>query len=267
MNIKLPKCFLDESFFSDASQINFIIFGCFFFSLMLIVYSVVVLSKKEPHFGVKKFKLRRKITKSDLENPDSDISEEVYQDALRVLDKARSDSMKILGRAQVKAQSLLDSTYAISQENRRNLEENVQSIYEKQEKALDNLSEELLDSYKNAVEKGKQENIRTLYEVTTAMKNEALSGVDEFKDVIKKGTLEAQEALEGKISEEYTKVDEEVKDYRDKKIKSVNNKIFDLLSDIYSDVIGQDLDQVKYEKLILKMLEEEIQKSGLKKDS
>ncbi len=241
-------------------------FACFYISLILFSYAFIVLSKRKLTFGSSRLGIKKKMI-NELAPYDEDIGGQVYQDALRILDQARSDSLKILGRAQVKAQGLLDSSYTISQENRKKLEENVQSIYSKQEKALDNLSEELLSSYREAIEEGKQENIRTLYEVTSAIKQEALLGVDEFKEIIKKETLNAQEALEEKIKAEYSRVDEEISEYKDKKIKSLNDKIFDILSNTYTKVIGQELDQVKYEKIILDMLKEEIEKSGIKKDS
>lgn len=257
MNFNLPIYFFDEFLFGKYYQPQFIAFFCFFFALILLVYSFVVLSKGR---GVAvKNKRNKKLEKKELE----DIGGEVYQDALKILDKARSDSLKILSRAQARAQGLLDNTYTISQESRRKLDQSIDSIYQKQESSLQDLSEELLESYRDAVEEGKQENIRTLYEATEAMRKEALSGVDDFKNVIQKETLETQNALEEKIREEYAKIDEELTTYKDEKIKSLNNRVFEILSDIYTDVIKEDLDQIKYERMILSMLQEEIEKSGM----
>ncbi len=202
--------------------------------------------------------------KKESDTGDTEVEKSAYSDALKILDRARADSLKILGRAQIKAQGLLDNTYVISKENRKKLEDSVKDIYEKQSRVLDNLSEELLDNYKIAIEEGKKENIRTLYEVTEAMKKEAIQGVDELKDVVKKETMGAQDALEEKITSEYAKVDAEIKEYKRSKVESLNKKIFELLSNIHSEVIGQDLDQIKHEKLILDLLDREIKKSGLK---
>lgn len=202
--------------------------------------------------------------KEGLSVDNNEIEKSAYGEALKILDRARADSLKILGRAQIKAQGLLDNTYVISKENRKRLEDSVKDIYEKQSRVLDNLSEELLDNYRVAIEEGKKENIRTLYEVTEAMKKEAIQGVDELKDVVKRETMGAQDALEEKITSEYAKVDAEIKDYKRSKVESLNKKIFELLSNIHSEVIGQDLDQIKHEKLILDLLDREIKKSGLK---
>ena len=88
--------------------------------------------------------------------------------------------------------------------------------------------------------------------------------MDELKDVVKKETIEAQDALEDKVNREYAKVDAEIKEYKRKKIEGLNRKIFELLSNIYTEVLKQDLDQTKHEKLILELLEQELKTSGLK---
>ncbi len=255
------------SVFTDP--INLVILACFLIPSLLLIYYFVVLSKhEEGFFQVEKhFKpgLTPKENKDDEYSLSGDgIERGSYSEALKILDRARADSLKILGRAQVKAQGILDSTYIISRESRKKLEDNLKNIYEKQEKSLDNISEELLEYYREAMEEGKKENIRTLYEVTEAMRKEAIQGVDELKDVVKKETMGAQDALEEKITTEYAKVDSEIKDYKLKKIESLNKKIFELLSNIHSEVIREDLDQIKHEKIILELLDREIKKSGLK---
>ncbi|MFZ2663749.1 MAG: hypothetical protein WAX66_00035, partial [Patescibacteria group bacterium] len=214
-------------------------------------YALVVLEKKR--------NLKRKQRLMNAE----DMGESVYQDALQILDRARADSLKILSRAQLKAQNVLKSTYSISQESRKELDTNLLEIYKKQEESLEEINKELLQSYKYAVQQGKEDNIRTLYETTEAMKKEALSGVDELKEAIKEETLGARQALEDKIQTEYLKVEHEADIYKQEKIKNLNKRIFDMLSEIYSKVIMQDLDQIKHEKLILELLKEEIRKSGM----
>lgn len=268
MNINLPVYFSNREIFNLD---NLFILACFVIPMVLLGYWVVVSNEEEEdsdfddqEFPRSNLGIGKKKKKSENDIGGSDIERSAYGEALKILDRARADSLKILGRAQIRAQGLLDNTYVISKENRKKLEDSVKGIYEKQEQVLGNLSEELLENYREAVEQGKKENIRTLYEVTEVMRKEALQGVDELKDVVKKETMGVQDALEDKITEEYAKVDVEIKDYKKKKVESLNKKIFELLSNIHSEVLGQDLDQIKHEKLILDLLDREIKKSGLK---
>jgi len=266
MNIKLPVFISNLYFLFQSRQEDIVVLSCFLIPILLIVYYITVLSEYDEYkFYLGKSFFKKKNRKVEIgREVTSDIERNAYGEALKILDRARADSLKILGQAQVKAQGLLDNSYSISRENKRKLEENLHTMYEKQEKVLDNLSEELLEYYREAIEEGKRENIRTLYEVTQAMRKEALQGVDELKDVVKKETIGAQDALEEKITTEYAKIDSEIKEYKSNKVEALNKRIFELLSNIHSDVLKEDLDQIKHEKLILELLKREISKSGLK---
>lgn len=250
----LPLIFSDEILFSNGINFNVLSIVLLLIGVLLITCFLIILKSR-------KFSKKKNI-KDALEN--KGLGENAYQDALKILDRARADSLKILGRAQSKAQSVLNSTYTISKESREKLDDNLHNIYEKQEKSLSDLTKDLLNSYKSAVEEGKEENIRTLYEATESMKNEALKGVTEFKDVIKKETLEARGQLEDKLKAEYSIVEQEVEVYKAEKLKNLNNRIFDILANVYAEVIKQDLDQIKHEKLIIGMLKDELRKSGMR---
>ncbi len=266
MNLILP-IFNSGVFVLDVE--TFIALTCFFIAAVLLCYLLVTYSSDSdvgdvfPNSLSLKDKIEiKKAKKQGIEIKET-IEKEAYETALSILDKARSDSLRILGQAQVKAQGLISNTYVISKESRAMLERSVNEIYEKQGRVLGNISDEILESYRLAVEEGKKDNIRTLYEVTEAMRQEAIQGVNELKDVVKKETIGAQDALEEKITTEYAKIDSEVKEYKSKKVEGLNKKIFELLSNVYMELMGEDLDQIKHEKLILTLLEREIKKSGL----
>lgn len=251
----LPLIFSDKIMFSGRTDFDTLALALLFTGVFLIACSLIVLKGKK--MG------RKRVGGESFE--DKNLGEGAYQDALKILDRARADSLKILGRAQSKAQGVLNSTYTISKESREKLDDNLRNIYEKQEKSLSDLTKDLLYSYKNAVEEGKEENIRTLYEATESMKNEALKGVTEFKDVIEKETLGARGQLEDKIKSEYANIEQEIEAYKAEKLKNLNNRIFDILANVYAEVIKQDLDQIKHEKLIISMLKDELRKSGMRK--
>jgi hypothetical protein len=250
----LPVIFSDKIIFSNAFDRTTLAMALLLMGFLLMAYSIIVLRGKR--LG-KERKVKVALVGSGLEAG-------AYQDALKILDRARADSLKILGRAQSKAQSVLNSTYIISKESREKLDDNLRNIYEKQEQTLAALTKDLLSSYKNTVEEGKEENIRTLYEATESMKKGALEGVTEFKEAIKKKTLEASGELESKIEAEYVNVEKEIEAYKSERLNNLNNKIFDILANVYAEVIGQDLDQIKHEKLILGMLKDELRKSGIR---
>ncbi|MFH1648227.1 MAG: hypothetical protein ABIA11_00665, partial [Patescibacteria group bacterium] len=137
-------------------------------------------------------------------------------------------------------------------------------VYKRQEDYLKKSIEELLITFKSAVEKGSEENIRTLVQTTETLKKEALSDITEFKEMLEEETMGAKEELEDKVKADYAQVEAEIDTYRQKKLKELNNKVLDILSNIYLEVIGKELDQPKYEEMVLKLLDEQVRKSGLK---
>ncbi len=213
MNLNLPIYFTNKFLFTGGTHLIVLAYFMFIIAFLLIVYAVVVLGKKES------LNRKRKLVTG------KDLSDRTYQDALRILDRAKADSLKILSRAQFKAQNVLKSTYSITQESRRELDENLVEIYKKQEKSLEELTNELVRSYKHAVQQGKEDNIRTLYEATEAMKKEAISGVDELKTVIKEETLGLSRFPRKEIQTENSRVESEVRCIS-RRDRNLNKKIF-----------------------------------------
>lgn len=197
-------------------------------------------------------------------NTSEELGEDAYENALKILDKARVDSLRVMSRAQSRAQDLMDNTYSLTDKVKKELDARISTVYKNQEDYLRKSVEELLRTFKSAVEKGKEENIRTLIETTETLKKEALSDISEFKEMLEDETFEAKEELENKVKSDYAEVEREIDTYRQDKLKDLNNKVLDILSNIYLEVIGKELDQPKYENMVLKLLDEEIRKSGLR---
>ena len=174
MNLKLPN-FNFDILVLDVE--TFVAITCFLVAAMLLCYLLVIYSPNSDvgegilsknfsnHLSLKDKLEIRKAKKQGTEIKET-IEKEAYETALSILDRARSDSLKILGQAQVKAQGLISNTYVISKESRAKLERSINEIYEKQGHILGNLSDEILENYRLAIEEGKKDNIMTLYEVT-----------------------------------------------------------------------------------------------------
>lgn len=244
MNINLPNTVSEFLFFEDIPSYILVVSLVFIVSLFLIMI-VNLIDKLKPR------------SKEEV------LGEGAYQDALRILDKARVESLKIMSRAQNRAQNVMDSTYLLTKEAKDELDLRIKDVYKNQEDYLKKLTQDLLSSFKIAVEKGREENIRTLVETTETLKKEALSDVDEFKNMLKAETIEVKEELGDKMRADYAQVEAEIKSYKEEKVKELNDRVLDILSEVYTEVIGKDLDQKKYEEMVLRLLKDEIRVSGL----
>ena len=232
----------------------------FLFSLIaiLVVLSVTYFYLSRI-FGKKSGKLGNK-------SPD-EMREEAYGDALRIMDDARVKSLRVLGESQIKAQKALGEIGSLSEVAKKDLNSRLERLYSRQEGVLKQYGEEFIDSYKKAANLEKIEGIRSLTEATEGIKKEVLADMDEFKEAIKKETVQVQSDVEEKLRKNYEEVEKEVSEYKEKKIYALNEKIFQLLSDIAEEVLGKSIDQTEQEKFILENLDKEIRKLGLKHDS
>jgi len=196
-----------------------------------------------------------------------EVHEDAYEDALAILDDARSKSAKILGDSQLRAQKILSEASNLSEDSRKELVGKLENLNQKQEEVFKQLSSEFVKSYKVALEQEKTDNIRSLAETTEMIKDEVLSDIDEFKDNLRKSTIESQQKVEEKLNVSYSEVEKEVQQYKEEKINSLNNKIFHILADISEKVIGRSLDLTEQEKFVTEALKDEVRKLGLKNDS
>lgn len=209
-------------------------------------------------------------------NPSSDdlkraeeIKEEAYHNALKILDQARVKSLRILSESQLKAQESLDDIEDLNNSTKESLIRKLTTLYDKQENVLKQMNVDLLDSYKKAIEKESGESIKTLAETSEILKQEVLSEVEVFKQNMKDSTYLTQKELEERLRKSYEEVEKEIKTYKEDKIKSLNSKIFDVLAEVSTAVIGKCVDMSTSEKFIMDTLKEEMLKEGLsfKQDS
>lgn len=195
------------------------------------------------------------------------VHENAYEDALKILDEARVKSTRLFGDAQIKSQKMLGEAENITDEKKKELNRKLEALSFRQEEVFKQLGEGLVKSYKEALEKEKNESIRSLAETREMIKDEVLSDIDDFKDTIRKGTVEAQKQVEEKLKKSYEDVEREIAKYKEEKITALNGKIFQILANVSEKVLGKSVDQTGHEKFVLDTLKDEIRKLGLEHGS
>lgn len=240
------------------SILTFVIFFLLTFAL---IFLILVL------FYVFVSAVFEKISRKKIEQEAKEVHDGAYEEALRILDEARLKSIKVLSDSQLKAQKLLSDTRYVSDEKKKELSKRVEDLYVKEEVSFKQLSNDLIKSYKEALEKEQTENIRTLAETTEMIKDEVLSDIGEFKETILKETVDSQRQIDEKLRKSYEEAEKEIESYREEKIAALNEKIFLILADITEQVIGKAVDQTDHEKMILDSLKDEVKKLGINHDS
>ena len=135
---------------------------------------------------------------------ENEIKDKAYVEAMKIMDSARLKSLKILEESQLKAHKSLDNASSLSKEARAELDRKFAVIYDKQTSTLDGLSQELVKTYKDALEKERKENMQVIDETSDMLKRELTAEVIEITDTVRKGTIEKQKEIEKKLEEEYS---------------------------------------------------------------
>lgn len=236
-------------------------FTLFFLVSLVLVFLVLILSYAlmSLFLGImKKEKVSKEVVK---------VHENAYEEALRILDEARVKAARLFGDAQIRSQKMLSEAEDISDEKRKELNRKLETLSFRQEEMFKQLGEGLVKSYKEALEKEKNESIRSLAETREMIKDEVLSDIDVFKDTMRQGTVEAQKQVDEKLQKSYEEVEREIEEYKKEKIAALNRKIFQILADVSEKVLGKSVDQVGHEKFVLDTLRDEVRKLGLEHGS
>lgn len=198
---------------------------------------------------------------------EEEVKNRAYDDAMRIMDDARLRSLKILEESQNRASKSIEHVTEITKEQREDLEKKFDVLYQKQAKILEELGQDYIQTYKNALSRERMESLQVIDQASEVLKNELFSGIKEMTDTVRKETMEKQNLVEKKLQDEYSRVEEEVKEYKRKKIDELNARIFDVVADVSEVVLGRSIDQRSHEKIITETLKDELAKQGLVSDT
>lgn len=166
----------------------------------------------------------------ELKKQRSDIEFQARQKALRLLDEARDKAMKIIIEATSKA-----------------------------DKDQINISAQLHEVAQQQQEIYKQ----MLQNVSKTVEGEAMREITGLTQSLEKETIEVQKSIEEKLQEQYNKTAVELDQYKINKLKEINLRLVDMLSDISRTLIGKSLSTDEHTEVVVKTLAEAKKKYGL----
>jgi hypothetical protein len=193
----------------------------------------------------------------------SEIKESALEDALKIVDSARLDALKILMHSQKKANSLVDDMRDVNHDVKKSLFNKLHLVYERYLNEVKDLGEDIKDTYKSTLEAEIKASREVLEEATAEIKEGVNSQLNEFSEHMRQETFASQEKVEGLIKEKYEEVEKEIQAYKQSKIQKIEDDYLSVLAAVYAEVIGKQIGQIESEKLILQMIKESLKKSGL----
>lgn len=187
---------------------------------------------------------------------ESTVKQEAYTKALSILEEAKDSSLKIVEDANKRAQVLLGDVQLVTDDVRRDLNDQLQALADKHIQALSSTNDEFIDNFKKALGNESQKTTDVLEQTTTIVRDALLSEVDQFKDILRKETFETEEQVKNKIQDEYTAVRDELIEYKKSKLAAIDTKIYEIVYEVVSNVTGKALDVDSQQEIVIQFLEQ-----------
>lgn len=149
-------------------------------------------------------------------------------------ERARHHAQKIVNEAKDKALGIVEGAQI-----------KVEKSNEEVEERLNKVSEDQIGQYK-----------QVLHNISKSIEDGALREMQEFKKTLEMETIDAQKIIGKRIEEQYTDATRNLEEYRLRKLKELNNSLFETLKLVSRKVLGRTMSVEDHGDLVVKALEE-----------
>ncbi len=181
---------------------------------------------------------------------------------LKAHDEADQKAEEIIKKAIDRAEKIILDAEIVKTDFLNRVEENLERVGEQGVRELKVDSEEFDKKYKDLFEGLKQEYLNHANTTLESVGKIADEELEDFRKVLRSETVESQELISKKISEEFDRVQKEIEDYKKNRVDNIAQEISTLVNKIAKDVLGKSLTAEQHGEIILQALEN-AKKDGL----
>ena len=189
--------------------------------------------------------------------------QDAYEESLRILNDSKAQSSKLILAAQEQSTKIIQETNFLNESFKQKFAEELKSLVDRQEDVFKNVAGELSKQYQQAFEQEKITTLSELTKVSDTLRSDMLTKVDEFKSVLEKNTVEAENELRGKVRQDYEYLSQRMKEYETAKLQKIDEKIFLILTQVTKDILGSALTINEQEELVFKVLNDAKVRQGI----
>lgn len=182
---------------------------------------------------------------SEVLEHNKEITDAAYAKAMQVLSDSRAEAIKVVDEANKKALELL-----------QNVQVNSETSVKMLDQKLSQASEDIVSSYKKELSFEVAKGLEQLTIAAQSMQQDIQKEVSSFGESLHKETVDSQAMLDKKINDEFSKLSDELKAYRETQMKSIDSQVHNVLVEVSKKVLGQALSLTDHQNLVVKALEE-----------
>jgi F0F1-type ATP synthase membrane subunit b/b' len=182
------------------------------------------------------------------------LQSKIRDNASETLQQSREKGLKIIQEATEKAQSIIKDAQIFSEDTKAQFASDLQYMRKKQEELLNTRNEEISKLYDQFVADVRHDTNERFKIVAKDMENHAMAGIGEFREALESEKIFMAKQLEGKVEDEYKKLQKHIEDYKVDQMKKVDKQVFDILHALIRDVLGRSLSLKDHEDLVQKAL-------------
>lgn len=186
---------------------------------------------------------------------DKQIAEFIRSNDTLILSEAQQKAKSIIDAATLRAKQTLTDTEYVKNEFMKKMEDLLSQTAHNDIKLLQNKSNEINDWYKKVLDSVKQEHAQKAEESLKSVEGIVDQQLQDFRQILKKETIESEQIVSQRVNSEYTKVHQEIEQYKAQKIQEINLATNQVIHQITEEVLGKAIPLEDHQKLILDALE------------
>lgn len=182
-----------------------------------------------------------------------------------LLDEARGKAVRMIDDANNKALDIIQKSNLFIGISNENFNNQLRTVTQTQLKSFEKSTSDFIKLYERVLNDLKTKNIEIFQNISKNIEVNTLDEIKKFKETIEKETISSEKMLKKKVSHEYMLAKKDIEAYREEKINSINNNIYEILERVSKIVIGKAIDLSSQEQLIIDSLEK-AKKEGVFRD-
>ena len=175
---------------------------------------------------------------------------QVANEELKNAPQIRARAEKILEDAKAKSQEIINQAVSLNSQSTQSLNQ-----------ALEKATNEQIMAYKQALENGKGESVKTLNNISKDIQNAALEEVQAFKNNLQQEVAKSQLEVQKRLEADFKSVDVQVEEYKKKRLAQIEGELNQILAKVTEDLLGKSLRISDHQELVMKSLQEAKQKN------